>query len=479
MKPPQMNYPTYTAHSDDRLNDLLARLHGMGVPPQPESSPLSPLLQELNAHPDSPEKNEFVPVSPRNLNEAKLSDSLVEELTLKFMLARGDVSIRQISDQIKLSYAICEQLVYRLKTEQLISFTNQAHIGDFLCRLSEQGRDRAQRHSAACSYFGSAPVAFQDYVKGVNAQTITAQNPSLYDLQLAFADLQIPGELLLRLGPAINSGRGMFLFGNPGNGKTSIAERVTAAFGEYIWVPRAIYVDKDIIRVFDPMNHHEVPLSKNEKPPSSLLADDTVDQRWVRIKRPTIVVGGELRMEHLEIQYNAASGTSEAPVQMKSNNGVLLIDDFGRQKISVADLLNRWIVPLDRRHDYLTTTSGKKIQVPFDQLVIFSTNLEPRDLVDDAFLRRIPYKIEVPDPKHSEFVSLFEIMCERMGCPWDSGMVDYLIETHYLPQQRAFRNCHPRDLLLQVKNYCTFMGHPYKMSRENLDWAIDSYFSVM
>ena len=479
MKTPQTNYPEIVA-SDVRLNGLLARLQNLGVPVAPNALSDFTANDGANSEPTLTAETDFTPIAPKKLEEGGLTEALVEELALKFILANGEVSIRQISEQLKLQFSICEQLIYKLKTDQLIAFVNQAHIGDFFCRLSEAGRDRAHRLSNSCSYFGSAPVSFKDYVRSVKAQTITAQNPSLYDLQLAFADLQISSNLLMRLGPAVNSGRGMFLFGNPGNGKTSIAERVTAAFGETIWIPRAIFVDSDIIRVFDPMNHHEVPLTKEEeRSPTKLLNNDSIDKRWVRIKRPTIVVGGELRMEHLEIQYNASSGTSEAPVQMKSNNGVLLIDDFGRQKISVVDLLNRWIVPLDRRHDYLTTTSGKKIQVPFDQLVIFSTNLEPRDLVDDAFLRRIPYKIEVPDPKHSEFLSLFEIMCERMKCPWNREMVDYLIEKHYMPAQRPFRNCHPRDILLQVMNYCSFMGEPYRMTRENLDWAVESYFSVM
>jgi predicted ATPase with chaperone activity len=474
----QTNYPEIEA-SDDRLNGLLARLQNLGVPVATNALSGLTANDEATSEPLTTAETDFTPIAPKKLEEGGLSEALVEELVLKFILATGEASIRQISDQLKLQFSICEQLIYKLKTDQLIAFVNQAHIGDFFCRLSEAGRDRAHRLSNSCSYFGSAPVSFKDYVRSVKAQTITAQNPSLYDLQLAFADLQISSKLLLRLGPAINSGRGMFLFGNPGNGKTSIAERITAAFGETIWIPRAIFVDSDIIRIFDPMNHHEVPLTKEERSPTKLLNNDTIDKRWVRIKRPTIVVGGELRMEHLEIQYNPSSGTSEAPVQMKSNNGVLLIDDFGRQKISVVDLLNRWIVPLDRHHDYLTTTSGKKIQVPFDQLVIFSTNLEPRDLVDDAFLRRIPYKIEVPDPKHSEFLCLFEIMCGRMQCPWNRELVDYLIEKHYMPAQRPFRNCHPRDILLQVKNYCSFMGEPYRMTHENLDWAVESYFSVM
>ena len=245
-----------------------------------------------------------------------------------------------------------------------------------------------------CSYFGSVPVNFKDYVSSVEAQTINNHNPSQEDLKRAFSDLLIDPKLMVKLGPAVNSGKGMFLFGYPGNGKTSIAERITAAFGPYAWIPRALSMDRDIVRLFDPMSHEEVPMENDE----TLLASTSYDKRWVRIKRPTIVVGGELTMEHLEIQYNPQTGISEAPVQMKSNTGLLLIDDFGRQRMSVDELLNRWIVPLEKRYDFLNTSNGKKILVPFDQLVVFSTNLEPKDLVDDAFLRRIPYKIEVENP---------------------------------------------------------------------------------
>ena len=281
--------------------------------------------------------------------------------------------------------------------------------------------------------------------------------------------------MLIKLGPAVNSGKGMFLFGFPGNGKTSIAERVTASFGKYIYIPRAISMDKDVVRLFDPMNHIEAPAEETD----GLLADDHIDKRWVRIERPTIVVGGELTMDHLEIQYNATTGISESPVQMKSNCGTLVIDDFGRQRMSVDELLNRWIVPLEKRYDYLNTSNGKKVQVPFDQLVIFSTNLEPKDLVDDAFLRRIPYKIEVPNPSLQNFVKLFEIMCRIYKFEWRPEMIKRLIEQHYLPTNRPFRNCHPRDLLLQVKNYCLYLKKPIELSDEALDFACENYFSVM
>ena len=234
-------------------------------------------------------------------------------------------------------------------------------------------------------------------------------------------------------------------------------------------------MDRDIVRLFDPMNHEEAPLEENQ----SFLSNSSYDKRWVRIKRPTIVVGGELTMEHLEIQYNPQTGISEAPVQMKSNTGLLLIDDFGRQRMSVDELLNRWIVPLEKRYDFLNTSNGKKIQIPFDQLVVFSTNLEPKDLVDDAFLRRIPYKIEVENPSIENFVKLFEIMCRIYKFQWRPEMIKYLIEKHYLPTNRPFRNCHPRDLLLQVVNYSKYLKLDRELTVESLDFACENYFSIM
>ncbi|MEL7266121.1 MAG: hypothetical protein AAFP69_15075, partial [Planctomycetota bacterium] len=203
------------------------------------------------------------------------------------------------------------------------------------------------------------------------------------------------------------------------------------------------------------------------------------DKRWVRIKRPTIVAGGELTMEMLEVRGNSQTNISEAPLQLKSNTGILVIDDFGRQKMEIDELLNRWIIPLEKRYDFLNMASGKKIQVPFDQLVIFSTNLEPKDLVDDAFLRRIPYKIEVTNPPEEDFRKLFGIMCKVLKIPYNADAIDYLIKRHYLPVERPFRNCQPRDLLLQVRNYCLYNDLKVELKREYFDFAVDNYFSVM
>ena len=419
--------------------------------------------------------NTFIPAEPRSFAEAGISSASVEELICKFLLARGEASIRDISEQVCLPFNLVDEIVVRLKAEQVLGYIDQAAMNDYICRLTEMGRNRAQRYSELCSYFGSAPVNFADYVKSVTAQTINDQSPTEEDLERAFSDLLIDPQLMVKLGPAVNSGKGMFLFGYPGNGKTSIAERITAAFGPYVWIPRAIAMDRDIVRLFDPMNHEEAPLEDND----SYLSETNFDKRWVRIKRPTIVVGGELTMEHLEIQYNSQTGISEAPVQMKSNTGLLLIDDFGRQRMSVDELLNRWIVPLEKRYDFLNTSNGKKVRVPFDQLVVFSTNLEPKDLVDDAFLRRIPYKIEVANPSIENFVKLFEIMSKIYKFEWRPDLIKYLIETHYLPTDRPFRNCHPRDLLLQVVNYCKYLKLDRELTKESIDFACENYFSIM
>ena len=465
------------------IDALLDRISGLGagspaatqarVAPAPLSpAPTSPAPSEEDERSDG---HSFMPPEPGTIAEANISESLVEELTSKYLLAVGEATVRDVSKQLGLTFAIIENTIARMKSDQRVGYMDANAMGDYTLKLTESGRERAVKYSAGNSYFGTAPVSFKDYVNSVTAQTINNQNPSQDDLNRAFSDLLIDPAMMVKLGPAVNSGRGMFLYGFPGNGKTSIAERITAAFGPYVWIPKAINMDRDIVRLFDPMSHTEVPLEEGD----GLLNSVNYDRRWVRIKRPTIVVGGELTMEHLEIAYNPATGISEAPVQMKSNTGLLLIDDFGRQRMTVDELLNRWIVPLEKRYDYLNTSNGKKVQVPFDQLVVFSTNLEPKDLVDDAFLRRIPYKIEVPNPSIENFVKLFKIMCKVYKFEWKPELIQYLIQEHYVPTNRPLRNCHPRDLLLQVENYSKYLKLPKELTKESLDFACDNYFSIM
>ncbi len=465
---------------DPKLQELMSRIQKLTEGKSPATavdSSVGASLPESSepAVSEGPEVNGFFPTEPGSFRAAGLTDSEVEGLILKYLLSRGEAIGRDIADQVKLPFVLLDELLRQMKNDQLVVYRGSAAMNDYCYQLTELGQERARRLSEHCTYFGAAPVPLRDYIESVRMQSLEHQRPSVDDLRQALSDLYIAPEMLSRLGPAIHSGRGLFLYGAPGNGKTSIAERVTRAFGPYLWIPRAIAVDGEIIRLFDPVSHEQVPWQRNE----GLLDHSKLDRRWVRIRRPTIVVGGELTMSSLEVTLNLSTGISEAPLQLKSNCGTLVIDDFGRQRMSIDELLNRWIVPLEKRFDFLNLPNGKKVQVPFNQLIIFSTNLEPRDLVDDAFLRRIPYKIEVCDPTEDEFRALFEMMCPKLGFDYNRDAIEYLIETHYRRTGRPFRCCQPRDLLMQVRNYCTFEKAPMELTPRMFDFAVENYFSVM
>jgi len=457
--------------SEKKLNAMLQRINGLTAQEAAEADRQS----QEEASRQTAVEDAFVPVEPDSFREAGLSDSEVEALILKYLLGRGDASGRDLADQVKLPFVLVDVLLRDAKNQQLLVHRGAAPMNDYQYQLTDLGRERARRYVDHCSYFGSAPVSLEDYVKSVHAQSLAKQHPTADDLGRAFQDLVLNRQILDRLGPAINSGRGLFLFGPPGNGKTSIAERMTEAFGREVWIPRALGIDGEIVRVFDPVNHEEIPIESD----GGLYDKRKIDRRWVRIRRPTIIAGGELTMSQLEVTINTSTGISEAPLQLKSNCGTLVIDDFGRQRMRVDELLNRWIVPLEKRYDFLNLPNGKKIEVPFDQLIIFSTNLEPRDLVDEAFLRRIPYKIEVIDPTEEEFRRLFEIMAPTLDMVYRPETVDYLIETHYKSVERPLRFCQPRDLLLQVRNYCVYYKRPVEMTNEYFDKAVENYFAVM
>ncbi len=418
----------------------------------------------------------FVPRQPRTMREAGIPPVMVEKIIMRFLFQVGIETSRKIASQVKLPYKVIEPMLKQLRQDKHIDLAGTTSTGDSEYVITESGRERARRYIEECTYFGAAPVTLEDYVASVSAQSIAGQVVTKEDLRRAFKGLIINEAMMNRLGPAINSGRGMFLFGEPGNGKTSIAERVTEAFGTTVWIPRAITIEGEIMRIFDPAVHDSV---EDPNTNSGLMDSQDIDRRWVQVKRPTVIAGGELTMNELEISLNPTSKICESPLQVKSNCGTLVIDDFGRQKMPVDMLLNRWIVPLEKRYDFLNMPNGKKIQIPFDQLIVFSTNLEPKDLVDGAFLRRIPYKIEVPDPSEPEFRDLFRIMCEKMNFAHDPATIGYLIDTHYKSIGRPFRLCQPRDLLLQVRNYCQFHSLPLRLSPEAFDAAVLNYFSVM
>ena len=416
----------------------------------------------------------FRPSAPRTLEETGLTNSTIEALILKYLAVVGRSSGRGIAEQLCLPFGILESLFQSLRSRQILVHSGSAPLNDYYYALTEQGRDRAQAYSHACAYIGPAPVPLMDYVLSVEAQTIRAEAPKREQLERAFADISIDSNLFESLGPAINSGAGLFLYGAPGNGKTTLARRITSCFGQHIWIPYTLIEDGQLVKLYDAA-YHEVVKSDH----GNLVTSEEHDRRWLRIRRPTVMVGGELTMDNLEIGHDPRANVAEAPLQMKSNCGCLLIDDFGRQRIEPAALLNRWIIPLECRHDFLTLPTGRKIQVPFEQLIIFSTNLEPKDLVDDAFLRRIPYKIEIADATEEEFHLLFQLYAPAFHCEYRGEVVEYLLEKHYRPLRRPMRRCHPRDLLSQIHNYCRYNGLPTEMKPEYFDRVVRSYFTVL
>jgi len=421
-----------------------------------------------------PSQGEFVPLAPNSLPELRIRSTDVEALILKFLLNCGTSTGLDIAKQIRLPLALIAGLLRQLKEERLLVYKAAAPAGDYLYELTESGHERARRCWEQCTYFGAAPVALRDYVASVHAQSIRKQNPKIADLRRALKDLVIDPEMLVQLAQAANSGQGLFLYGPAGNGKTSIARRITGAFGQAVWIPRAISVAGSVMRLYDPNNHEPLPLDDDR-----LSHCGRIDERWIRIRRPTIVVGGELTMENLEVRVNPTTAVSEAPVQLKSNCGTLAIDDFGRQRIRPDELLNRWILPLEKHFDILNMPNGNKIHVPFDQLLIFSTNLEPRDLVDEAFLRRIPYKVDVKNPPVDDFRNLLEHHARALGICYHDAPVDYLIEKYFAAAEREMRYCHPRDLMQQIYTYCTVLDLPMEITNEAIDAAARNYFAVL
>lgn len=410
----------------------------------------------------------FWPTEPTSAADLGLSETFLEALVAKLLLAGGNASGRAVASELCIPFKIAEATLERLRTRRLVTHAGSGSFNDYIYSLSDEGRDRAQSFHRECAYVGPAPVPLMDYIISVEAQTIGDEPIRRAELADAFYDISTAGELLDLLGPAVNSGSGMFLYGAPGNGKSTLAQRITSCFGQAIWIPHAIIDGRQIITLFDPAYHHESDVEATGTP---------WDKRWARIRRPTVVVGGELTLDNLEIRHDPSSNISEAPLQLKSNCGCLLIDDFGRQRISPSELLNRWIVPLENRHDFLTLPTGKKLQVPFEQLIIFSTNLEPSDLVDEAFLRRIPYRIELCDPDEEEFQCLFQIAAEKANCFYDPEAVEHLLATHYRPQNRPLRRCHARDLLQQVRNYCTYNDVAFEMRADYFDKVANGFFT--
>ncbi len=417
----------------------------------------------------------FLPVQPTSLEQTSLDDNVVSALILKFLYIRGSFNGRVIADQLKLPFGILEKQLFALKNQLLVAYRGSSVGGDYQYELTPKGVEQARIHVAHCTYCGAAPVSITEYLESITRQSLKNLKPNFEQVADALSDLVINKSVISQVGQAMSSGKSLFLYGAPGNGKTSIATRLIRAVDEPIWIPRTLTVGGEIVRLFDPSLHEEQPLPTTK----GLLKDNEVDERWVRVNRPTVVVGGELSLKHLETNLNPVTGIIESPIHLKSNCGCLVVDDFGRQRISTVDLLNRWIVPLECGHDYINLPSGRQLKVPFDQLVVFSTNLKPSNLCDEAFLRRIPYKIQVFDPTEQQFRELWAKRARHHNIDCEPGWIDYLIENHYRKTGRAMRFCHVDDLLSQIKEFCDFHDQPLTINRELLEIASNSYFTAM
>jgi predicted ATPase with chaperone activity len=414
----------------------------------------------------------FVPRAPTSVKETGLGLGFLTDLALKIMYFEGYLSGYELAEQMKLPYGgVVDQVLEFLKREKLCEVKGAGGFAEaaYQYAIADKGRLMAREALDRSNYAGPAPVTLETYSGAIRRQPLGEVAVHQRTMRQALSELVINEDTFARLGPAVNSGRSVFLFGHPGNGKTAIAECIgQMMLGDTVYIPYAVEVAGQVIRVFDSVNHVLAD--------GSAAADKNHDPRWVRVRRPVITTGGELTLEALDLVYDEHNKFYEAPFQMRANGGLLLIDDFGRQQARPRDLLNRWIVPLEKRVDFLTLHTGRKIEVPFDVLIVFSTNLAPRDLVDEAFLRRIRHKIEIKDPTWDEYREIFRRVCENRDVPYDNRGLAYLIQEHYLKPKRAKRACHPRDIVDQLTDIARYMNVPAMLSKDLIDRACDAYF---
>jgi predicted ATPase with chaperone activity len=421
----------------------------------------------------STKEDSFMPLAPRTVEETGISLGLLGDLALKIFYFESYLAGRDLAARMGLPFANVVSVVLEfLRREQLCEVRSATGRGGFSEStyeyvLTSRGRDMARDVLERGQYIGPAPVPLATYIAAIRRQELKDVVVHQRQLRQALSHLVFNPETFDQVGPAINSGRSIFLFGPPGNGKTSVAEAIGSLLMEGdMYIPYAMEVEGQIIKVFDDVNH--VVLTETQP--------QRVDARWVKVRRPFIVVGGELTLEGLDLVYNTDNKYYEAPYQLKANGGIFLIDDFGRQTVRPTDLLNRWIVPLEKRIDFMTLHTGRKFEVPFEVLIVFSTNLEPRELVDEAFLRRIRHKIEVRDPSWEEFAEIFRRVSSAKKIPFSEQAFAYLVREHYIKAKRMPRACHARDLLDQIIDIANYLSVTPVLSKELIDRAALSYF---
>lgn len=412
-------------------------------------------------------KPSIVPQAPRTIEQTGLDAHLLIDLALRCVYTDPSCTTERLAATMKISHSIADIVLQELYRDHMIENRGQVNFGNNRYAMLEKGWQRAQHLMALNGYVGPAPVPLEDYCNMVTKQSAQRLNVSPADVQEATKDVVLPDQARRVLGLVVSSRRSLFLTGPAGNGKTTVALALHNAQKGDIWIPYAIEVDGHVIKLYDQHNHQ-------------LAETDGLgghDERWVKIKRPMIVVGGEMTIETMDLIYSPTVHYYEAPFQLKSNGGTLLIDDFGRQRIDPTDLLNRWITPLEGKVDYLTLHTGKKIAVPFEQLLIFSTNLNPKDLVDQAFLRRMGYRLFINPPDVETYKSIFWNVCRKHEFKANESVLSYLFHL-YEVSKRDLRGCEPRDLITRCVDYCEYEGKPRVLTDELLQLAWDSYFGL-
>lgn len=412
------------------------------------------------------------PAVPKTVEETGLEMTFITDLIMKHILYMGDFKIADVADRVKLSHSIVDTALEVLRRDKFIEVKGAAEYmrATYNFTITGQGKNRANELLDICRYVGPAPVTLEAYKNMVEVQTIKNIIVNEETVKEAFSHLILSERLLRRLGPAISSGKAMFIYGPAGNGKTTIAETIGRVLPGTVYMPHAIIVGGQIITIFDPVTH--IPVNCDS-------LSEHVDHRWIKIKRPVIMTGGELTLKTLDLDFNPISKFYEASLQMKANNGLFIVDDFGRQQIEPQQLLNRWIVPLERRTDFMTLHTGMKFDIPFDQIVIFATNLEPKNLVDEAFLRRIRYKIKIDHPSEEEYEAIFRKVAEANGIPFRKDMLDYLIKNYYKKYGVKFNACHPRDIVDHIIDDAHYYNRTAEMNKESIEIAWENYFVEM